>query len=108
MTVYEMKRNDTRPKPDAILKFNDGSLAQLTGASVRFIARHQGTDIVKIDGVATITDIPTAAVEYDITADDSDTAGNFDVEWEVTFADATEQTWPTRGSDLLVIAGDLA
>jgi len=108
MTVYEMKRNDTRPKPDAILKFSDGTIPNLTGATVKFIARHQGSTTVKIDAAATITDIPTGAVEYTILEADVDVAGNFDVEWEVTFADSSKQSWPTRGYDLLIIGGDLA
>lgn len=108
MTVYEMKRNDTRPKPDALLKFSDGTIPALTGATVRFIARYQGSKVVKIDGVATVTDIPTGAVEYTPVAADVDVSGNFDVEWEVTFPDTSIQSWPTRGYDLLVIGGDLA
>ena len=108
MTVYQMKRNDTRPRPDALLRCSDGSIPDLTSASVLFIATYQGSTVVKINAAATILDVPTASVEYPITADDSDTAGNFNVEWEVTFADASVMTFPTTGYDLLVIGGDLA
>lgn len=108
MTVYEMKRNDLMPVADALLRMADGSIPNLSGASIRFIARYQGSSIVKIDGAATITNEPTAAVEYAFVAGDTDTAGNFDVEWEVTFGNGKPQTFPTRGYDLLVIGGDLA
>lgn len=108
MTLYEMKRNDTRPRPDALLRFSDGSIPDLTGASVKFIARDVTSSVVKIDATATITDVPTAAVEYAMTADDSDTAGTYYCEWEVTFADTSVQTFPTRSFDRLRIRGDIA
>ena len=109
MTVYEAKQNDTRPRPDATLRYSDGSIPDLTGASVKFLAREMGGDGVPlIDASATITDVPTAAVEYVLTADDTAEAGSFYAEWEVTFADGTVQTFPTRGFDVLLIGGDIS
>ena len=108
MTLYEMKQNDTRPKPDALLKFSDGSVPSMTGATVKFIAREVTSAIVKIDAAATIVDVPTASVEYAILPTDTDIAGTYYCEWEVTFVDGSVQTFPTRGFDRLRIRGDIA
>lgn len=108
MTLYEIKQNDTRPRPDALLRFSDGTIPNLTGATVKFIAREVTSAEAKIDAAATITDVPTGAVEYTLLAADTDLTGTYYCEWEVTFADSSVQTFPTRGFDRLRIRGDLA
>lgn len=108
MALHEIKQGDNRPYHAVTLTFSDGSVPDLTGATVRYLARYR-TDLVtlKINAAAVVTDIPTAAVEYRFTTTDTDTAGLYDVEWEVTFADGTIQTFPTRRYDRLRVIGEL-
>lgn len=108
MALHEIKRNDTRPYFPATLVFDNGSVAPITGASIRFIARRRSDGQTKIDGAAVITDDAAGEVEYRFTTTDTDEAGAFDCEWEVTYADFTVQTFPTRGFDRLKVLGDLA
>ena len=108
MAVHEIKRNDTRPYWPVTLTFNDGSVADLTGASVRFIARRKSDGQVKIDATATVTDPSNGVCEWRPDAAETDEAGLFDCEWEVTYSDSTIQTFPTIGYDRLKVIGDLA
>lgn len=106
--LHEIKQNDTRPYFAVTLKYEDGSVVDLTSATVRFIAKDTSDSSVAIDAAATLTDAANGQVEYRFTTGDTDTAGKFNVEWEVTFVDATVQTFPTRGYDRLKIYGELA
>lgn len=107
MALHEIKRNDTRPYFPATLAFDDETVADLTGATVRFIARRKDNGGVKIDSAAVITGATAGEVEYRFGIADTDEAGSFDCEWEVTYADASVQSFPTRGFDRLVVFGDL-
>lgn len=108
MARHEIKRNDTRPYWPVTLTFDDGTVPNLSGGSVRFIARRRSDKQVKIDVAATITNGPAAEVEWRPLATETDEAGHFDVEWEATLADGTVQTFPTRRYDRLKVVGDLA
>lgn len=108
MATHEIKRNDTRPYWPVTLRFEDGSSPDLTGGSVRFIAKYRENKVVKIDTAASITGAAAGEVEWRPTASETDTAGRFLCEWEATLADGTIQTFPTRGYDRLTIIGDLA
>lgn len=108
MSRHEIKRNDTRPYWPITLTFEDGSVPDLSGGTVRFLAREAGNGQVKVDDTAVITDGPNGQAEWRPSAGDTDQAGSFDVEWEVTFSDGTVQTFPTRGYDRLIVVGDLA
>jgi hypothetical protein len=107
-STHEIKRNDTRPYWPVTLTFEDGTVPDLTGATVRFIARDDSDASVKIDVGATVTNGPAGECEWRPLASETDIAGLYLCEWEATLADATVQTFPTRGYDRLKIIGDLA
>lgn len=108
MSTHEIKRNDTRPYWPVTLTYEDGTIADLTGASVQFLARDRSNQgALKVDVAAIITDAPNGQCEWRPQASETDQAGIFDCEWEVTFSDATLQTFPTRGYDRLKVIGDL-
>ena len=108
MARHEIKQNDTRPYWPVTLTFDDGTNPDLTGATVRFHARDKSDGVVKIDAAVTITGAASGQCEWRPEAADTDVPGRYDCEWEVTFADATIQTFPTRGYDRLKIVGELA
>lgn len=109
MSYHEIKRNDTRPFFAVATAYDDGTLAPLDGViSARFIAREVGNGQVKIDAQASITAASLGELEYRFVEGDTDQAGDFDCEWEITYSDGSIQTFPVFGFDRLVVLGDLA
>lgn len=106
MATFQIKRNDTAPAIQATLTA-DGSAVDLTGASVRFHMR-DSTGAVKVDAAATLVTPSSGIVKYSWTAADTDQAGRFQAEWEVTFTDATVRTFPNPGYTNVLIGGDIA
>lgn len=80
----------------------------LTGASVRFHMRApDGT--LKIDAAAVIDGAPTSGVaRYNWVAADTDTAGCFISEWEVTYVSGAIETFPNDSHETITIFEDLA
>jgi hypothetical protein len=96
MATFYIKQNDTRPSLYAQL-LQDGSVVDLTGCTVLFGLR--GMDAKE----AVITDAATGNVRYDWEAEDTATTGNYQAEFEVTFADATVETFPNNDYLTIVI-----
>ena len=106
--VHMMKRGDTRPYHNATLTFADGSVQDLTGHTVQYKLWRRDTGALVIDLPATITDAVNGVVEFQFTlASQTDDVATYYVEWVVTFADTTVQTFPTVGYDIVKIIGDL-
>jgi Rib/alpha/Esp surface antigen-like repeat protein len=54
-----------------------------------------------------VTDEDGRLVRYAWDEGDTDTAGEYDTEIEVTYADGRKETWPADGYDRLRIVADL-
>lgn len=67
-----------------------GVAFDLTGSSVRFKMRDPRSNALKVDALAVIVSAPAGTVRYDWAAADVDTAGLFDVWWEVTTGGKTQ------------------
>lgn len=97
-----MKTGDTAPPVRATLLDAAGERVDLSGASVRFIlATSTQPRTVVVDAAAEVTQVgdddTKGTVVYEWAEDDTATAGSYVVEFEVTYADATVQTFPTQG-----------
>lgn len=100
---FEIKRGDLRPHYRVQLlqtdpNSNSGAFVpvDLTGAvSVKFLMK-QGNS-VKVTSAATFLDQVNGIVEYAWTSADTDTAGDFNVEFEVMWPLAQPQTFPSSG-----------
>ncbi len=68
----------------------DGTIPDITGATVTFKMRATTGTSLKVDGSCTIDDGPNGKCSYTWIAADLDTAGNYVAELEVTFSGATE------------------
>lgn len=108
MATFYIKQNDTSPALGATLKDGDGNAVDLSGATVRFHMRARGATTAKVDAAATVTGASTGEVSYAWIAADTDTAGKFQAEFEVTYADTTVETFPNNGYITVDIDGDLA
>ena len=107
MTFY-IKRNDTSPSMLATLQDADGNAVNVTGATARFHLRAIGSDAVTVDSAAVIVSPSEGIVRYDWDAADTDVAGSYQAEFEVTYADASIETFPNDGYIRVNITGDIA
>ena len=95
MADFFIKQNDTTPILQATLKDADGNAVDLTGATVRFHMADAAFNS-KVDAAGTVHDAPNGVVRYEWQADDTDTAGEFIAEWEVTYADNEVESFPSE------------
>jgi len=103
---FSIKQNDTSPSLLATLKDYDGNVINLTNASVRFHMKSiEGT--VKIDAAMTIPNPSLGMIRYDWQVGDTDTVGTYYVEFEVTYADLSVETFPNNGSKAITVVREL-
>lgn len=107
MTFY-VKQNDTAPSIRATLKDGDDDVIDLTGATVRFHMRTIGGTTAKVDSAVTVISPATSGiVQYDWVADDTDTIGTYQAEFEVTYSDSRIETFPNNGYITIEIKDDI-
>jgi hypothetical protein len=106
--TFNIKKNDTSPSMLATLQDANGAAINVTGASVRFHLRAIGSQVVKVDEAATIVTPLEGIVRYDWSASDTDTVGSYQAEFEVTYADASIETFPNDGYIRVEIISDIA
>jgi hypothetical protein len=108
-----IKRGDTTPAVRQTLLDAAGEGVDLFGSTVRFImAPLRGGDpvLAVAADVLQITDGSDGSkgdVGYDWEDGDTDTAGGFNAEFEVTFAGGDIETFPNSGQMLVAIVPDL-
>lgn len=101
-----LKRGDTRTAIRATLLEPSGSPANLTGASVRFLmADLRGQ--VRIDRAAEVLDATGGVVRFVPEPGDTDVAGTYRAEFEVTFSDGRKESYPNTGYITVEIIPDL-
>ena len=105
--AFRIKTNDTGPVLSVTLTDANGNGIGLAGASARFHMKAFGATSLKIDAPATIIDGVNGVVKYDWVAGDTDTAGTYYGEIEVTYGDATVETFPNNGYFTIIIKEDL-
>lgn len=105
--AFRIKTNDTGPVLSVTLTDANGNGIGLAGASARFHMKAFGATSLKIDEAATIIDDVNGVVKYDWVAGDTDTAGTYYGEIEVTYGDATVETFPNNGYFTILIKEDL-
>jgi len=104
--AFSIKQNDTSPSLQATLKDAALDPIDLTSATVRLHMKSvDGT--LKIDEVMTIVDDSGGVVQYDWQSGDTDTVGTYYVEFEVTYADASVETFPNNGSKVVSVVKEL-
>lgn len=107
MTFY-IKQNDTSPKMLATLQNANGDAIDLTGASVRFHMRTVNGSASVVSAAATIVNAASGIVRYSWAAGDTATVGTYQAEFQVTYADATIETFPNDSYISVQIVDDIA
>lgn len=105
--IFKIKEGDTSPSIQYALT---PTSVVLTGASVVFSMRDRATGTIKVNRQAAtiVTATVTPTVQYDWVTADTDTAGTYEAEFEVTYADTTVETFPNDGFITVTITGDVA
>lgn len=107
MSIFYIKRNDTSPAISGTCQDADGNAIDLSGAAVRFHMFDQyGNEVV--DAAATIISAAAGTVKYEWQAADTDVAGFFHSEFEVTYSDSSIETFPNYGYQKVHVYEDLA
>jgi hypothetical protein len=88
-TITHFKGNRSPSLADTIRI--DGTPFDLTGSSVKFKMRAEGSSTLKVDSAATIVSPTAGTVRYDWASADVDTGGEFFGWWEVTLPSAKTQ-----------------
>lgn len=100
-----IKQNDTKPYVRVTLYDVSGdpparSTVDLSGDTVKFIMRLRGSDTAKVDSAATDVDFANGQVEYRWVTGNTDEAGEYQTEWQVTEAGGAIKTyWDLRTAD---------
>lgn len=86
-------QGDTAPAITATIQHDaDDSAVNLAGCSVKFQMRKHDDRRFTVNALATVVSAPTGAVSYAWGPNDLAVPGDYDVQWEVTFADLRIQT----------------
>ena len=106
---FYIKQNDTRPAIAANLTDANAAAVNLTGATVKFSMRVEPAGTVKGNAAtATIDDAEAGQVSYNWTASDTNTADDYEAEFQVTFAGGAVQTFPGRNWIAVHVIDDVA
>jgi len=89
---FEIKQNDTLPPLKVKLTQSDGSILDLTNATIKLIISGIGERTMIVE------DATQGIVRYDWQATDTTKAGIYSAEVKVQYANGTRQTIPTVGT----------
>lgn len=106
-TTFHIKKGDTQPAIKHQLQDDTGTAVDISGGSVRFHLKKVGASSLKVDAAATIDDGANGKVSYSWSSGDTDTAGSYEAEWEVTYSGGGIETFPNDEDIPVKIEEDL-
>ena len=106
--TFYIKQNDTASFLTRDLKDAFGAPVNVTGAGIKFSMRVKPAGTVKVDAAsAAIVTAGTGRVRYEWTAANTNTADEYEGEFQVTYANGKIQTFPNDGHIPIVITDDI-
>ena len=106
--TFYIKQNDTASFLTRDLKDAFGAPVNVTGAAVKFSMRVKPAGTVKVDDEdAVIVTAGTGRVRYEWTAANTNTADEYEGEFQVTYANGKIQTFPNDGHIPIVVTDDI-
>jgi hypothetical protein len=106
--AHFLKQNDTADYIERTLRDAYGVPANLTGATVVFSMRVKPGGTAKISGSgATVVSAGVGRVRYSFTAGNTDTADEYEGEFQATFSDGGIQTFPNDGHIPIIVTDDI-
>ena len=106
--TFYIKQNDTASFITRDLKDAFGAPVNVTGATVKFSMRVKPAGTVKADDQdAVVVTAGTGRVRYEWTAANTNTADEYEGEFQVTYANGKIQTFPNDGHIPIVITDDI-
>lgn len=108
MADFCIRRGDRLPEIQSTLTDTAGAAVNLTGLAVKFHMRPVNGAGAKVDAAATLVTPASGIVKYTWVTADTDTAGSYWAEWEVTFGDGRTQTFPNPNLLSVSISEELA
>ena len=106
-STFFIKQNDTSPVIEEYLRNADGSALDVSASTVVFHMR-DGFGTVKVSSPATIVNGPQGWVRYSWIAADTNQAGTFYREWQVTLPSGRIVTTPNYTDYPVQISTDIA
>lgn len=106
MADIYVKKGDREPSVAAILKASN-AVINLTGCTVKFLMRSAKDGTAKVSASAVVVSAVLGSVRYDWALADTDTAGQFYAEWEITKASGNKITVPNHKYMDVVIMEDI-
>lgn len=101
---FYMKRGDTRPELQVTLKDGTGTAVNVTGTTIKFSMKNKLTGQLKInEGTVTIVTAASGVVKYTWVAADTDTVGEYEAEFEVTFGGGAIETFANSKANRLLV-----
>lgn len=104
---FTIKQHDLLPEIAGVCKDADNVIPNITGSTVRFIMKDRTTGTNIIDAPATIVNGPGGIVKYSWANGDTDVAGSYHGEFEVTFPNGKPETFPNSKHKNIKIFPDL-
>lgn len=105
---FTIAQNDLLPVLVAVLKDDNDTIVDLSGATVKFNMRARGATTTKVSAACVVSSPATdGEVTYNWQGTDTDTIGSFLGEFEVTFGSGKKLTCPNGKKIAIEVVDDL-
>lgn len=99
MEEFRIKKGDTRPVLEAILRGSDDDPRDLSNAAgIEFHMADSETGDIIVNSPATIVTASEGRVQYEWASGDTDSVGLYMAEFEVSYDDGSTETFPNYGT----------
>lgn len=106
--VLYLKKGATLPAAESVLGYSDGSVQDLSAATVSFHLRHKTTGAaVSLAGAVSVVDATAGLVRYNWNAADTAAPGVYEAEWKVVLTNGEVGIFPSRGYNEVIITDDV-